>query len=1766
MIFTFYSYKGGVGRSMAMANVAEWLYQQDKKVIMIDWDLEAPGIEGFFYKEDQLDAIRSNEGLIDMLYDYKLRFTRFNLALSKAGQELDIIIRRLLQKLKDSEIKWDEIITVLNNYSTINKTDVEAIRNEINQLCNKGEINISEIAEIFMKRMTGNIDLVETLAININDKLQLKDPEWEAIDIYLAMNALLDKNAIPEIVSELKKATSSTPVNDNELQNALAKYLSVEKFKTNSELVFKGKVPFKNYLQLMHPEEPSGGPGRLWLLSAGLRSGEENFTKYSGRVQDFSWSDFYASYNGENYFEWMRKQLESIADVILIDSRTGISEMNGVSTRQLSDLIVIVTAPNPQNLNGATNMIKSFVNKEVNAARKGRELKVVVVPSRVDFAESLFRNQFEAKFHTNLSNTAIPNINSSAFWELGIPYIPYYNYVEELAVGLSSNPDDLAKSGKSRDLDKAYRKLSDYLLTGTSDTALISPYVGERAFQIQDAPLFYGRSQEISRMMNIVSQYGFLILSGPSGSGKSSILAAGLIPLLKNSITKTDAPEKVILFLRPDMHPLQTLVTAIATEMCLVKTAEEINEKAAKLTEAFMENPGFFNKNIQLVFQQQKQFTIIIDQFEDVFTLCADAKERLDFIRILSAWVALKEAVVILSVRSDFAEELFAIPGIKELSEQGVMRLGIPNERELKEIMQESAGKAGLRFEKGLPDRIIKDMGGVTSKLSLLQSTLKELWANRTENALTFSGYEKFGGVNGILNKTYENIFKLFSYKEMEVARPVIIDKLINSTTRARLVLRLKKDEKDIPANNETKKVLQPFISRGLMIIDTDDSSGDETIEIANDTIVALWPQMNVWLKDKFISDNRIKRADKEVNNSETKLELINKARLILRGSRNLNNTELKQLCKDLEKHDQFAYATEILLIILEEEEKNGILPTLKSYQTLTKYIYKDTSLPSSFKFEKALNVLQSHDDLSKTSKCESLGLAGAIYKRKWQFDHQSRNLLFAKYYYERGYKQWKFFISEQTAGREYDADSNDDGYTAINYAYTNELIVVDRLEELSKFTGVTADILDNIKEAKETREYVLTRFIDDLNAPNPVFKKSENMNPWIIATVAEAYFGLRQYDNALKFFIQYINLEGLNQWEIRSFSQQIFSLAYFQVAQKVFFTQQIENRAPGYEQLIALRDQVLEKKINDCLQVFMEIPSSDLVQDTAVEIKKSGKLGLALSGGGFRASLFHIGVMAALAEKDELRNIEVLSCVSGGSIIGAYYYIKLKKLLEDKTDEEITRDDYIKLVQETEKDFLKGVQKNLRMRIFTNLGCNFKMLVNKNYSRTHRLGELYEEHLYKQLWKGDENIYMNDLFITPKETEGNFDITTDNWKRRNKVPQLILNATSVNTGHNWQFTASWMGEPPGNIQADIDVKPRLRRMYYKEAPEQYRKFKLGYAVGASSCVPVMFHPMPMFKLYPEIDLQLIDGGLHDNQGIAALIEQECTNMIISDASGQLSTNKIAAANAASLFYRADNILQERLRELQFMDIKERNYTAQLNQLITLHLKKDLQQKPENWLYCVDPPRLVVYESLYQDNKQLTSYGILKSAQTLLSNIRTDLDSFSDAEAYALMYSGYFQAHYEWNERNNAANTNREESLWNFSKIRDYVTIPEKADKIKKVLDTGRKQFFKLPDLNLLVKISSIVFLLGIVGLLGYYMVLFWKEPLVYITAKSAAIFIGLFIVGILCRPLGILLNLQDEIKKWLILFAFATIGFLIFTFYVLFLNPLYNLAGKIKS
>lgn len=902
------------------------------------------------------------------------------------------------------------------------------------------------------------------------------------------------------------------------------------------------------------------------------------------------------------------------------------------------------------------------------------------------------------------------------------------------------------------------------------------------------------------------------------------------------------------------------------------------------------------------------------------------------------------------------------------------------------------------------------------------------------------------------------------------------------------------------------------------------------------------------------------------------KQEAIEAAKNYLRGENIESDDAFLALHKALLKVDQFGYACEIVLKKNEQDQRKGIEPSLLTYQELASSIYQDTGLSSYFKFDKSIRILESEASLNTTTNSKTLALAGSIFKRKWQFDSQYQNLILSKSYSKKGYDQWLKNISYPN----YVDDHN--AYSGINYAFACELCCLENIEQYVTRTGITSSILDDYNEAKRVRIEILSHYFEDYKVQNPVQLQSLD-NKCVYSTFAEAYFGLKMYDHALYYIKEYGKNDELDDWEIRAFSQQILNIAYMQI----YLLNQFKKN-PNEKDFDVNTIEV--DKINSCF-IALDIQKQDSIDNGILEINQDGKLGLSFSGGGFRASIFHIGVLASLAEKNQLKNIEIISCVSGGSIIGAYYYLKLKELFEAKIDSQIEQNDYITIVREIEEVFLNAVQKNIRVRLFTNPVANVKMLLDDNYSRSHRLGELYERHFYAPLFRNSKNpaiqklflennekIFMDDLFINPKETnsenevKNKYNLKRENWKRNNKIPQLILNATTVNTGHNWQFTASWMGEPPAYISDEFDVKPRFRRMYYRDAPEKYKKFRLGYAVAASSCVPVLFQPLVLKGVYPNIDLELIDGGLHDNQGIASILEQECKNVIISDASGQLPEDFKSTKNELSLFMRTDNILQERVRELQFFDIESKKYSSSLNSLITLHLKKDLAQLPISWVDCTDVNRRILYNSTIVDPNELLDYGVMKKVQKLLSEVRTDLDSFNDMESYALMYSGYQQMSHEKMNNSKSAFVK-----WNFMKIASSCIEPDKDKLLLEQLKVSSSIPFKVVKLSKIVRYFLILIGIIILTTAFFYLRTMWQAyktesfSIQYATVvKFLWVTLILFFIGFLSKFVANAVNFKNVIKKYSFLIFLITVGCFLSNIYIWVFNPIYNRLGRIKK
>jgi Predicted esterase of the alpha-beta hydrolase superfamily len=457
--------------------------------------------------------------------------------------------------------------------------------------------------------------------------------------------------------------------------------------------------------------------------------------------------------------------------------------------------------------------------------------------------------------------------------------------------------------------------------------------------------------------------------------------------------------------------------------------------------------------------------------------------------------------------------------------------------------------------------------------------------------------------------------------------------------------------------------------------------------------------------------------------------------------------------------------------------------------------------------------------------------------------------------------------------------------------------------------------------------------------------------------------------------------------------------------------------------------------------------------------MKREPKLGLALSGGGFRASLFHIGVLARLADCDLLRHVEVISTVSGGSIIGAYYYLKLKVLLESKADREITQEDYQDLVAEVLDGFMAAVQRNPRLLTFINPVKNLRFR-RPDYSRCNRLGELLDELLYRPVIGRHRRtpVQMRELVIQPKGESPGFHPERQNHRRYAKVPVLLINATSLNTGRNWRFEAVRMGEPPADdpLSQDIDKRMRLPRpRRYSQLPPELQRIELGHAVAASAAVPGLFYPLAISGLYEGVRVELVDGGVHDNQGVRALLDRGCDQLIISDGSGQMDGQRHPGTAVLSVLTRANEILTTRVREEQLRYVASGKGPADH---CLIHLRRDLEV--EAVPYYDNAGRLVGGSKPSRQGP--LEHGTAPEVQWALSRIRTDLDAFHDAEAYALMCNGYQIARAAlpkapgiWQRRGQV-----ETRSWRFLQVAPLLERP--TERFLELLKVGSSNIFKV--------------------------------------------------------------------------------------------------------
>ncbi|WP_158890521.1 hypothetical protein [Amycolatopsis anabasis] len=336
-----------------------------------------------------------------------------------------------------------------------------------------------------------------------------------------------------------------------------------------------------------------------------------------------------------------------------------------------------------------------------------------------------------------------------------------------------------------------------------ADEETRAPYLGLAPFQPADADRFFGREKVLAELLARVRERRFVGVFGASGSGKSSLLRAGLVAELTGDGRRSAA------VLTPGPHPM------------------------AKHGNRLSELNGDALENDQL---------LVVDQFEEVFTLCPDPEERNRFIDGLLA-AANGRARVVLGVRADFYGHCGRHPGLVDALRDAQVLIGPMSPDELRAAITEPALRTGCRVETALVSRLISDATGQPAVLPLVSHAMLETWRRRQGLTLTVAGYEAAGGIQDAIARSAENVYTGLDEGQRQVARQIFLRLTAlgeGTEDTKRRISRRELDESD----PDTGVVLEELAHARLLALD------NEGIDIAHEALIRSWPRLREWLAD----------------------------------------------------------------------------------------------------------------------------------------------------------------------------------------------------------------------------------------------------------------------------------------------------------------------------------------------------------------------------------------------------------------------------------------------------------------------------------------------------------------------------------------------------------------------------------------------------------------------------------------------------------------------------------------------------------------------------------------------------------------------------------------------------------------------------------------------------------------------------------------------------------------------------------------------------
>lgn len=364
------------------------------------------------------------------------------------------------------------------------------------------------------------------------------------------------------------------------------------------------------------------------------------------------------------------------------------------------------------------------------------------------------------------------------------------------------------------------------------------PYVGLASFGERSSTVFFGRERLSSSIIEALGKTRLLFVLGASGSGKSSVVRAGVLPKLKAGDDKWVFVPAFV----PGSQPLLNLARALKPKDSAIDwTREE--------AESLEGDP----QQILKLLPADQPAILCVDQFEETFTLAPEGAARdafLECLRLIATGAGPRHTVIV-TMRSDFEGQLLRVPSLAPYFEDAV-RVPPLNAAELREAIEKPAALIGLKFEAGLVDELVSQILGEPAGLPLLQFTLLELWQRRDRNRVTWADYRSLGGARNALGSCADRFYNGLLREDQQTVKRILLRMVRpgpgHETTSSRVP---KESLFDLEARDRVERVLSRLVEARLLKVSPGETPADDQVEVAHEALVRNWPTLVNWLEDE---------------------------------------------------------------------------------------------------------------------------------------------------------------------------------------------------------------------------------------------------------------------------------------------------------------------------------------------------------------------------------------------------------------------------------------------------------------------------------------------------------------------------------------------------------------------------------------------------------------------------------------------------------------------------------------------------------------------------------------------------------------------------------------------------------------------------------------------------------------------------------------------------------------------------------------------------